>query len=1491
MTPVLYASNETNFIHMGIGALVDTTAAHVVEERNGMFELEMVYPVSGPLYDRIQKGNIIKAKANDDSSMDSQLFRIYSIGKTMDNTGKLGVNVKAKHISYDLFYNPINKFSVSNVNANTMLNTILTNTIYPHNFTGISDDANISSSSLEHISARAALGGVEGSLLDGWRGEFTFDNYLIRFSQNRGVDTGVLVAYGKNLIDIDQEEVIDETYTSIYPFATIPDEEGNETVIELPEKTLDSEYVGNFPSKRCLNVDLSGDDVTDVTSLRSKAQSYLVDNSIGKPIVSLTVSFAMLWQTKEYKDIAPLEHINLCDWVTVRFAKLGIDVKAKVIRTDFDTITEKYISVDLGDPKNNLATDIQQMQNDIQDNTVFVTKVMKTANGKNTIFSGSVEPVAFNVNDIWFKDLGNGVTKLMKWNGLLWYSPTDEAVKKAQDTADSKSNNSYDDQEPNIEDHKPGDMWYKPILNQDGTTTYQVHKLIDETWSDMFDDSAYQAQKQAANAQALAESKAHIFRDETPVPPYSIGDLWIESGFTKYCTVEKSVGGIFDDSDWTLQKIIIGSLDDSVQKTLNDSTQMGKMDLEVWARHYMASPTIVTNPEEKAYTIIIGFTNMQQVLGGAFNGTLQENDYIQGGIDTPSTAWALINMVKLYKLYGDQKYLDMTNLIANYFIGHTIDCNYWGSPFKAMPNAWMFNWDTMSWDSPKTGFIHIRSFYHTIWALLEAYSISPVEAYKTTAQQLLDGVATFTEDIKARIGRNEISPYMVGSQYNTINSDDGAAFTPVSNQFTVTSLDVIVKSISKYVELFGNETRTNSEGVSYDVQGIMNDAVSHVVDMYNNHGLRRPDGHNLLYCFEYFSWDDPVDAQGRYVPYPCNWDFINDVWGVDQWFTGDLEYWIIKGLAYSGHNDIAQSLIDRYYELRVQGKGEEILFYDRMDKDGLHLSDDQSISISFTALFMAIEDVLGINNYSYKCAETLKKYQIVSVDKIVDGGFPWDVNTPGQLVEGKTLGEIIYSPLEKIDIYFNMSDVLNGSPLTYSIADRIIENEQGIIGSVKKNTSYKGVVIDNSGLYAIAGPLYIELNSDEGFKITNGSTIMFQASIDGNLKVNGSGTFSGDLSAINFNGDDLQLYGNLHTHGSIDAANYGVIIDNNGIYIGKGSLYLNNTTIDENGNFTTVNGNFSGTLNAAQLNGGSLAIHGGGIAVDAGGQQIWLDGNGFHSSKNGFDTWINSDGFACYKNGVAKFMVDTDGNIIARDGWYNGNMTLYGTFNIPTALYGSETAGLKGTFDYSEDYSAYNSKYLTGQWHLNSAFIGFESRVENNETGDSYWATTYLGSSTIKLRAWSNSSNGSYTGNFSNLENRIDLSPGILSMGQDMNGGGNPNWTDNIKITPNGTARVITLVQTSIFEKKQDIEYEDAKESLRRVLSTDVLRYRFKDEVKKGKDIPHIGFVIGGGYSVPSIYKDEENMGITPYDCIADAFGSIKELTRRIETLEEKLAV
>lgn len=363
MIPILYTANETDFSHCGIGALSEMTSCAVTEERNGAFECEFKYPVDGKLFAEIQESCIVKAKPNEMS--DPQLFRIYASSKPINGI----VTYRAEHISYELSGYPVESISVENATARAAMNAILNATLIAHRYTAQSDIELLKSTTIDRKSARAALGGVEGSVLSLWGGEFEFDNFTVKLHKARGRKTGIKIAYGKNITDIKQEANVAGVYTAVYPYAkytTQPTDgqtEPEEITVSLPEKILYSQKASKAAGGRVCIKDFSEsfNGATEITveQLRTKAQNWVETSGFDVPSINITVSFENLWQSPEYEQYALLERCGLCDTVSVEFPALNIFTTAKIIKTKYDVLSEKYLQITLGSARANFADTVK----------------------------------------------------------------------------------------------------------------------------------------------------------------------------------------------------------------------------------------------------------------------------------------------------------------------------------------------------------------------------------------------------------------------------------------------------------------------------------------------------------------------------------------------------------------------------------------------------------------------------------------------------------------------------------------------------------------------------------------------------------------------------------------------------------------------------------------------------------------------------------------------------------------------------------------------------------------------------------------------------------------------------------------------------------------------------------------------------------------------------------------------------------------------------
>lgn len=351
MIPILYDKTETAFVSNGLGRLASCLRCIVTEERNGIYECEFDFPISDPKYELIQEGQII-AVTHDDNG-DIQPFDIYHRTAPIDGI----VTFYARHISYRQIGITVEPFTASGI-ANAIAG-IKTNSFDTNPFTYSTDKTTAGDYTVKvPSSAKALLGGTENSLLDVFgAGEYEFDKFNVYLWTRRGTDTDVQIRYRKNLADIEHDVDYTESYNGVAPYwygmapdPLDPDTE-IETLVMLPEVAVMASGATYDGRDTILPLDLSGDfdEKPSENDLRTLATQKLNAADTLKPIENITISFVQLWQTEEYKNIAPLQKVGLCDTVSVIYPELGVDkTTVKVIKTVYNTLLDRYDEMELG---------------------------------------------------------------------------------------------------------------------------------------------------------------------------------------------------------------------------------------------------------------------------------------------------------------------------------------------------------------------------------------------------------------------------------------------------------------------------------------------------------------------------------------------------------------------------------------------------------------------------------------------------------------------------------------------------------------------------------------------------------------------------------------------------------------------------------------------------------------------------------------------------------------------------------------------------------------------------------------------------------------------------------------------------------------------------------------------------------------------------------------------------------------------------------------
>lgn len=354
--PILYKANETNFEHLGVSVLSDASKCHVSREKNGIYILEFDYPVNGKDVDKIKEGMYIKSDAGYRTK--NQRFVVSKITKTQNEFKIYCQHISQVKTTMNAIRPDITLTSVSAMGALTAWRDNLLDS--REEFFVQSDIGTLNSTTwkVENIeNARDALGGKAGSILDVWGGEYEFDNLNIILHKSMGIDNPTIIAYGKNLLDLEQEQSILETYTSVFPFKKYTDDNNREQLITLPEILLDSTHLNKFTHRRILKVDFSSDEnLKTVEQLRSKAKSYIKSNNVGVPKTNLKINYQDLSKVEGVFDNPALEQIDLCDRLKVYYSELGIlNENAKVVKVIWDVILEENHEIEVGDGRSSFT--------------------------------------------------------------------------------------------------------------------------------------------------------------------------------------------------------------------------------------------------------------------------------------------------------------------------------------------------------------------------------------------------------------------------------------------------------------------------------------------------------------------------------------------------------------------------------------------------------------------------------------------------------------------------------------------------------------------------------------------------------------------------------------------------------------------------------------------------------------------------------------------------------------------------------------------------------------------------------------------------------------------------------------------------------------------------------------------------------------------------------------------------------------------------------
>ncbi|WP_050319859.1 phage tail spike protein, partial [Streptococcus equi] len=455
MIPVLYEAKETKFRTFGLGEIADAYEVRITRERNGNYSLYIKYPLDGVFASVFKEELKIKSDAGRRTK-----WQTFEINRVLRNS-KDHIEIFARHISMrtqDIALKPF--VSGSSIDAESALEVWRDNLVGDDTFDVKSDILTLGSFNWEVDkigNARGALGGVAGSILDVYGGEYEFDNRTIILHKQMGRKAPTVLEYGRNIVSVEEERLLDGNYTSIYPYVRYtpqpkPQEEASgkphigeqeqpeEQLVTLPEFILDGQYLDLYAQRRIQMVDLSShfnDDKKEPTveEIRKLAQKYLKDNNVGAPKISIEVDYIDLSQTLDYQDFRVMEEVELCDIVPLYYPKFGITTETeKVVEIVYDVYTDSNHTIKLGtigqSISKSLTGGVTQRIETLENNQKVITnnqqqfelnlpKYLNDLNGTKIWYEKPDDNVEHKIGDFWFEKNGK-YQRTWVWDGNQW---------------------------------------------------------------------------------------------------------------------------------------------------------------------------------------------------------------------------------------------------------------------------------------------------------------------------------------------------------------------------------------------------------------------------------------------------------------------------------------------------------------------------------------------------------------------------------------------------------------------------------------------------------------------------------------------------------------------------------------------------------------------------------------------------------------------------------------------------------------------------------------------------------------------------------------------------------------------------------------------------------------------------------------------------------------------------------------------------------------
>ena len=504
---------------------------------------------------------------------------------------------------------------------------------------------------------------------------------------------------------------------------------------------------------------------------------------------------------------------------------------------------------------------------------------------------------------------------------------------------------------------------------------------------------------------------------------------------------------------------------------------------------------IVTNPEDSAYSL---YPNPPK--GSTFNSVNRDGSLRKGEISSNGSCWAIISAYKYYTEVPtssaiEQKLLQIMKDCADFMCDNLSVGRFNSMNFEFIDTSYKYSSETRAgWTVGTYKELYLSTMFLQVKSLTYAYEIHKNQRYLDTAYKVLDSLYNVQIYIKDKVAKGDLPTEADGAFYEYLACDNLSSSNRFSGSTRILPLGMgyyITQAVDTLIEIVGDNERITAKGDSYRPSTIKTEYAKFLSSMIKTGNLTAKPT-NLPYG-HYYKSEDGTFKLG-------NWNFIDNAFG-DEWFVGDVVCYTIIGLASLGFETEARQYMNAYYSLKVPNSSGrfagDIVFYDRIDfSTGTHLPDDDSVSITYTALYMETGVILKEMTHVENCANTLLKWQVSEPNNIkVDGAYMWDISKDTSSLELKSYGEIVNSEFFK---YLSPQKIRNRATtasVSTALTSNIVGKEFALSGWLKAS-DWNALASGLNACLKIGGKTYASLKLSDVIKNNNWTRFELLGSVE-----------------------------------------------------------------------------------------------------------------------------------------------------------------------------------------------------------------------------------------------------------------------------------------------------------------------------------------------------------------------------------------------------------